>query len=62
MTGFFPLLWWALGGASVLGAVVYLFMEYQAYLLRTSVTSVPGGLRFTAQGFSVESRLSLIHI
>ncbi len=58
MTGFFPLLWWALVGASVLGAVVYLFMEYQAYLLRTSVTSVPGGLRFTAQGFSVESRHS----
>ena len=58
MTGFFPLLWWALGGASVLGAAVYLFMEYQAYLLRTSVTSVPGGLRFTAQGFTVESRHS----
>lgn len=58
MTGLFPLLWWALGGASVLGAAVYLFMEYQAYLLRTSVTSVPGGLRFTAQGFSVESRHS----
>jgi hypothetical protein len=56
MTGFFPLLWWALGAASVLGAAVYLFMEYQAYLLRTSVTSVPGGLRFTAQGFTVESR------
>jgi hypothetical protein len=58
MTGFFPLLWWALGAASVLGAAVYLFMEYQAYLLRTSVTSVPGGLRFTAQGFTVESRHS----
>jgi hypothetical protein len=58
MTGFFPLLWWALGGASVLGAAVYLFMEYQAYLLRTSVTSVPGGLLFKAQGFSVESRHS----
>jgi len=58
MTGFFPLLWWALGGASVLGATVYLYMEYQAYLLRTSVISVPGGLRFTAQGFTVESRHS----
>ena len=56
MTEFFPLLWWALGGASVLGAAVYLFMEYQAHLLRTSVTSVPGGLLFSAQGFSVESR------
>jgi hypothetical protein len=58
MTGFFPLLWWALGAASVLGAAVYLFMEYQAYLLRTSVNSVPGGLLFAAQGFSVESRHS----
>jgi hypothetical protein len=58
MTGFFPLLWWALGGATVLGAAMYLFMEYQAYLLRTSVTSVPGGLLFKAQGFSVESRHS----
>jgi hypothetical protein len=56
MTGFFPLLWWALGGASVLGGAVYLFMEYQAHLLRTSVASVPGGLLFAAQGFSVESR------
>jgi hypothetical protein len=58
MTGLFPLLWWALGGATVLGAAVFAFMEYQAYLLRTSVTSVPGGLRFTAQGFTVESQHS----
>ena len=56
MTGFFPLLWWTLGSATVVGACVYLVMEYQAYLLRTSVVSVPGGLRFTAQGFSVEVR------
>lgn len=56
MTGFFSLLWWTLGGAMVVGAAIYLFMEYQAYLLRTSVISVPGGLRFVAQGFSVESR------
>jgi hypothetical protein len=56
MTGFFPLLWWALGGAIVLGAAVYLFMEYQAYLLRTDVINVPGGLRFVAQSFSVEVR------
>jgi len=58
MTGFFSLLWWALGGAAVLGACVYLYMEYQAYLLRTNVVSVPGGLRFEAQGLSVESRHS----
>ena len=56
MTGFFPLLWWTLGGVAAVGAAVYLFMEYQAYVLRTSVISVPGGLRFVAQGFSVESR------
>ncbi len=56
MTGFLPLMWWALGGASILGGCVYLYMEYQAYLLRTSVISVPGGLRFTAQGLTVESR------
>ncbi len=56
MTGFLPLLWWALGGATVLGGCFYLFIEYQAYLLRTSVISVPGGLRFVAQGLTVESR------
>jgi hypothetical protein len=56
MTGFFPLLWWALGGAAVLGGCAYLYMEYQAYLMRTSVVNVPGGLRFVAQGLTVESR------
>ncbi len=56
MTGFLPLLWWALGGAAVVGLCVYLFMEYQAYMLRTSVISVPGGLRFISQLFTVESR------
>ena len=56
MTEFFPLMWWALGGATLLGASVYLYMEYQAYLLKTSVISVPGGLRFVAQGLTVESR------
>ena len=58
MTGFLPLLWWALGGAAVLGGSFYLYVEYQAYLLRTSVSSVPGGLRFVAQGLTVESRHS----
>lgn len=56
MSGFFPLLWWTLGGATVLGAAVYLFMEYQAYMLRTKVINIPGGLRFVAQGFAVEVR------
>lgn len=56
MTEFFPLLWWTLAGAAIVGGGIYLWMEYQAYLLRTSVVSVPGGLRFVAQGFSVEVR------
>jgi hypothetical protein len=56
MTGFFPLLWWSLAGACAVGGSVYLFIEYQAYLLRTSVSSVPGGLRFQSHRFSVESR------
>lgn len=58
LTGFLPLLWWALGGAALLGGGFYLYVEYQAYLLRTSVISVPGGLRFVAQGLTVESRHS----
>lgn len=56
MSGFFPLLWWTLGGATALGAAVYLFLEYQAYMLRTKVINIPGGLRFVAQGFAVEVR------
>ena len=58
MTGFVPLLLWALVGATVLGGGFYLYVEYQTYLLRTSVSSVPGGLRFVAQGLTVESRHS----
>lgn len=56
MTEFFPLLWWTLAGAVIVGGAIYLLMEYQAYLLRTTVVSVPGGLRFVAQSFSVEVR------
>jgi len=58
MTGFVPLLLWSLCGAAVLGGSFYLYVEYQSYLLRTSVSSVPGGLRFVAQGLTVESRHS----
>lgn len=56
MTGFLPLLWWTLGGAAIIGVGIFMYLEYQTYLLRTSVVSVPGGLRFVAHGFSVESR------
>lgn len=52
--GFFSLMWWALGAAALLGGVVYLYMEYQAHLLRTRVEAIPGGMRFVANGFSVE--------
>lgn len=53
---FFSLLWWALGGAALLGAAAYGYMEYQAQLLRTQVDAIPGGLRFTAHGLTVEMR------
>ena len=33
-------------------------MEYQAQLLRTQVDAIPGGLRFTAHGLTVEMRQS----
>ena len=55
-TGFLPILWWALGGAAAVGAGAYMYMEYQAYLLRTNVAGIPGGLRFTSQLFVVEAR------
>jgi hypothetical protein len=53
--GFFPLLVWALVGAGVVGACIYGFMEYQAFLLRTQVDGIPGGLRFTSRDFSIEA-------
>lgn len=55
-SGFFPLLWWSLAGATALGAAVYMYFEYQAYMLRTKVIDIPGGLRFVAQHFAVEVR------
>ena len=51
-------MWWALIAALVVGGSIYAYIEYHAYLLRTEVTTLPTGLRFTAQGFSVESRNS----
>lgn len=53
-----PLIYWALLAAVSLGALVFGYIEYQTYLLRTNVKSVPGGLRFTAQTFTVEARQS----
>jgi hypothetical protein len=54
--GFLPLIWWSLGVAGLVGAVMYLVMEYQAYMLRTDVRGIPGGLRFTSRFFVVEAR------
>jgi hypothetical protein len=48
-------IWWALIAALVIGGGIYAYMEYHAYLLRTSVTTLPTGVRFTAQGLVVES-------
>lgn len=56
LNGFFPLLWWALGVSLVLGGGIYAYMEYHAYLLRTQVTGIPGGLRFFSQILVVEAR------
>ncbi len=46
--------WWVLGIALVLGGAVLAYMEYHVYLLRTKVTDVPNGIRFTSQDLVVE--------
>lgn len=56
--GFIPLLMWAVVGAGVVGGSIYLFIEYQAYLMRTRVEGIPGGLRFTSKLFVAEARYS----
>ncbi len=60
--GFLPLLWWALGLALVLGAGVYGYMEYNAYLLRTQVSGIPGGLRFFSQVLEVDALYGPKHL
>lgn len=49
--------WALLAGVSVVG-IGFGIVEYQAYMLRTDVKSVPGGLRFTSQFFTVEASRS----
>ena len=49
-------IYWTLLVAAALGVLVYLYLEYQTMLLRTEVSSVPGGLRFSARLFTVEVR------
>lgn len=48
--------WWALAAAAVLGACVYGYIEYHAYMLRTKITTVDGGLEFFSQVMTVQSR------
>jgi hypothetical protein len=55
---FLPLVYWALLVSSMLVALVFGYLEYQARQLRTVVESVPGGLRFTARAFTAEVRRS----
>lgn len=50
------LIYWTLLAAVLLVALVFSYIEYQTYLLRTEVKSVPGGLRMTANAFTVEAR------
>jgi hypothetical protein len=49
--------WALLAGVSVV-ALGFGIVEYQAYMLRTDVKSVPGGLKFTSQFFTVEASRS----
>lgn len=46
--------WWGLGIALVFGGAILGYMEYHVYLLRTKVTDVPNGIRFTSQDLVVE--------
>ena len=49
--------WWILAvltPVTVLVGMFYLHVERQARLLKTEVSRIPGGLRFTAHGWSVE--------
>lgn len=45
---------WLVGTAAVMVGGLYGYLEYQASLLKTRTTAIPGGLRFSAHGFSVE--------
>ena len=53
-----PLISWGLLAGALLVALVFSYVEYQAYLLRTEIQTVPGGLRFVAHNFTVEARRS----
>lgn len=54
MNGQMDWIWWTLGGFFALSVCAYLYVELQAFWLRTSVSRIPGGQRFQAHGFSVD--------
>lgn len=54
--GFGSLVGWAVGVAVLIGGSIYAYIEYNAYLLRTQVSGIPGGLRFFSQMLVVEAR------
>lgn len=45
---------WLVGAAAIMVGGVYGYLEYQASLLKTRTTAIPGGLRFSANGLTVE--------
>ena len=45
---------WVLGPILVLVAAGFAWAEYQAHVLKTKITTLDSGLRFTAHGWSVE--------
>ncbi len=49
---------WVLGPILVLVAAGFAWAEYQAHVLKTKITNLDSGLRFTAHGWSVEVQRS----
>jgi hypothetical protein len=45
---------WLVGAVAVMVGGLYGYLEYQASLLKTRTTAIPGGLRFSAHGLTVE--------
>lgn len=45
---------WLVGAAAVMVGGLYGYLEYQASLLKTRTTAIPGGLRFSAHGLTVD--------
>ena len=54
MNGMESWIWWLVGAVLVVGVLAYLLQEYIAWLERSQIVTVPGGLRFVARGLQVE--------